>query len=244
MKISTKVVTFALSVVNLSLNYAEGCEKKWVGASCSKSSDCCETCCPNGKCCKSGARRLLGEMASYSAPTSSFQDEKECFGVAYFLAVDVGNHIAFLGMPHDEFCKPVILHDKSEGKAVVFIDKTAQDHEYQDFQAHWDESFLIESYSLSELEQAFEVAESVSVQGHSFDILHHNCATFVLSMLKNLDYKIGPDLLDYAIGQLARSSVSTWIREGNSTHALGTDIDPNDDLALMDRLVHFFVSRH
>ena len=92
---------------------------------------------------------------------------------------------------------------------------------------------MTSTFTLEELEQAFHLADC----SQDYDILRSNCGTFALSFADKLGYEVdsNDDLMDFVIGELANSKISSYLKTKYSVLA------GQESVGLIKRMVKNYV---
>ena len=119
--------------------------------------------------------------------------------------------------------------------------------EEERFDAAWVESFAMSTYKYSEIMDAFEISED-STSRVVFHIVHNNCATFPLSMAKQLGYTVSHDLMEFAASKLTLSVIPKLVRDSLGGEELTSSLldvveEDGGEHGLMQRLVKYYVNK-
>ena len=147
-------------------------------------------------------------------------------------------------------CKSFYMEDDTSQDRMKIVMVMEDNDPSRSFSEDWSQSFPISAgtasgYQLRQIAAAFEIAADSS--GKDYDAVHNNCATFILSMLAGVGYRVDTDGMEYAANRLAESDYINVLLESTSLTKLGQaeNYASSDPLELMRGLVEQYVAnRH
>ena len=105
-------------------------------------------------------------------------------------------------------------------------------------------------YKFEDLVNAYENAETVGETPNTvFDIIHDNCATFVLSFLKNLptpfEQLVTPEAIEFVVTHLSDTDIPETIQDYDTKSMLPFNLGQYlDRVTVTRKLVEHYIGSH
>lgn len=191
------------------------------------------------KICESRRRLLSSTEEPWEAQSN------ECNEVMYHLFLHVENHLMLLSVPEEgapQACQPLAFHNKASGKTIEIISDSKA------LVSLLGDSLQIqngESFTLSELETAFDRAHDV-VFDDDYNVINHNCAELLFDMSHELDIAVTDSMIDFVVGKLVQGgNIAAIARSADNLSELELSSEElEDDFVIVDALVKRYAETH